>query len=278
MNNIIYNNFKKEFIENRHTNPIDLTLPHKYCVALFNSLYKPESEEGNTFYDLQNKGRYEVEDLFEIYEPGGKEITFRLCESENNNQISYTANNVYWEDTKIFDARYAIIYIKDTGMLISCHDLGQSVSTDDENLLINWGDASVLTFTIDPEKEEIIDNNLSTKSENALQNKTVTDAFKNLGVIFTDDLNDAMDDPYRKDIPSILPENYVKADTFEEGQEYYINIDLEYIYVPHPVAEEIGKYYTKHYTEKENFLNTISYITTLKKNDIDTAFNEVIGE
>lgn len=279
INNIIYNNFVRLFIKYRHTAPMDLTAEKTYKIALFTSVYTPDEEEYNTFYDLQLNG-YEVEDENESYEAGGSYIKFTSVDPTevDGNKVIYSAGNVTWTDTEIQDACYAIIYRESDGLLISCHDFGHSITTDHDDIVIDWENVPTIVFSAESEDEEKqIDSDLNLISDFALENRVITLTFKNLGVIFTDDLG--KDDPYPKEIPNILPIEYLKAETFVEGGEYYyLNNKGEYKRVQEPVEENLDDYYVKSVQKQEDILNSMSYVTMMPETMVDNIFDDVVGE
>lgn len=239
MLNIIYNKFAKLFIDRENDDPIDLTTPNTYKMALFNDSYEVDVDCIDSFYDLQLTNRFEVQDSNESYEEGGKYVTFTSMDRDNeaDTTLKYTIGLVRWKNTKISNAKYAIIYREDDGLLISCHDFNRVISTDDEDISLDWKDVPTLIITSQAEDDIYeVDQDLNLISLNGVANRTLSNVFKDLGVIFTDDLGDD-EDAYPKEIPSVLPED-----------------------------------------RTEDWLNSMSYMTTLKNEDVNNIFDEIMSE
>lgn len=288
MQNVIYNKFTELFIKGLNEiggyEPIDLDQTDTYKIAILNSLYEPKADDIYSFYDLKNSG-YEVTDLNESYEEGGSYITFtRLGKNkESDTTIKYSAGTTRWTNTKISSACSAIIYREDDGLLISCHMFDDVFSTDGDDILLDWKDIPTLIIKNMAEDDIVtVDHNISVVSDNPVASRTLANLFKDLGVVFTDDLGGSEEDyPYPKEVPNILPEDeYVKAPSpFDPEQTYYIeSSDGTYIRVEEPIEEDLEQYYIFYKSYSDDWANSLTYVTTLKSTNIDDIFSEVVEE
>jgi len=287
MLNIIYNKFTEQFIKGLNEidnyEPIDLELPNTYKIALLNTQYAPNASDLYSFYDLKNSG-CEVTDLNESYEEGGAYITFTKLgkKDETDTSLKYSAGTVKWTDTKMSNVYCAVIYREDDGLLISCHTFDKIYNTDGDDIKIDWRDIPTLVIKNMAEDEIYnIDYSLDITSNNAVANITITNMFKDLGVVFTDDIGgDESDYPYPKELPNILPEDeYEKASgDFDPEQTYYKQEGNYYVIVSEPKEEEFDQYYILYKSYSTDWANSLTYVTSLKDEDVRDIFNEILEE
>lgn len=285
MLNIVYNKFTEYFIKGYNNinnyEPINLEETDTYKIALLNSGYVPNSNDIWSFSDLQNTG-YEVTDSNDSYETGGDYITFTDLgkNNESDTTLKYSAGTVRWTDTCISDACSAIIYRESDGLLISCHTFDRAYNTDGDDIVIDWKDIPTLIIKNMSEDDiYTMDYSLNIISNNAVANRTITNIFKDLGVVFTDDLGDESS-PYPKEIPAILPEDeYEKATgEFDPEGTYYKLENNTYVLVSEPIEEEFDNYYVFLKSYSDDWANSLTYVTTLKNQDVDNIFNEILEE
>ena len=208
-NNFIYSNFIKAFLKNRATNPINLEEAKTYKMAIFNSKYTPDEDTEYTFYNLQDhEDEYEVVDLNDSYEAGGSYIKFTDMDKDQYGRRDesaiawrYNISDVSWKNVDIADATYAITYRESDGLLISCHEF-KSLNIKNGNFNITWISSPAITIASDTPKGSItVDSNFDLSSNNPLENKSITDMFKNLGVVFTNSEGEP------EDVPIVYPED-----------------------------------------------------------------------
>lgn len=287
MQNVIYNKFTELFIKGLNEiggyEPIDLEQTDTYKIALLNSLYSPKSEDIYSFYDLQSSG-YEVTDLYESYEEGGNYIVFTNLgkNNESDNSLRYSAGTTKWTNTKISNARSAVIYREEDGLLISCHLFEEVYNTDGNDISLDWKDIPTLVIKNIAEDDIYnVDYNISVVSDNPVAGRTLANLFKDLGVVFTDDLGGSEEDyPYPKEIPSVLPGDEYEQATgeFDPEQTYYRQDGDSYILVTEPIPEEFSEYFVISRSYSADWANSLTYVTTLKSTDIDNIFSEVVEE
>lgn len=198
MANIVYEKFLIEVV----SNGVDLTLENGYKVCLIkgtlseeiynlllsSSFDKSYNEVSSAGWECVNTQLGYLDDNVGYHE-GGKYINFI-----KQPQIGYT--EYYSSPIKFMRvtldednaARYALIYRESDGLLISIFDLKSSIIVDDDSLILNWSNVPVLRLgAVDPSILSI-DSRFSSTSENAVQNKVLTEAFKRYGIILENDI------------------------------------------------------------------------------------------
>ena len=296
MRNFIFDEFAKLFTIGEEIGPVELTAPNTFKIALLNDKFLEKYDKTciYRFNELQlatdEHEKFEVTDKNESYEPGGEYVLFHRMSTEKNasdpvgaeTSFMYTVNSVIWTDTRISGASCAVIYREKDGLLISCHDFNKTINTNGDDIKLDW--TNVPTIVIRNQSEEDlyeVNQELDIVSTDPVASRTLTYMFKDLGVIFTDDLGDTTD-VYPKVIPTILPEDeFVGAGPFDENTTYYIKeiIDDETVYVKveNPVEEDIDSYFIKQsYTD--DWLNSMTYMTSMKPDKVNEIFDEILSE
>ena len=147
----------------------------EFKAALFTKAYVPNQLGAETYNDLVSLG-FECKDPNaeayapenKAYQPGGKEVVFRLMSSDST-YTYLTCNNVSWSNATI-KPRYAVIYRVSDGLLISCYDLGKNQDVENTRMAINWSGNAVLTIQTSlyyeqPSVNEISDISITTFGE-----------------------------------------------------------------------------------------------------------------
>ena len=193
MANIIYNQFLKKLTGEG----IDLSNSNEYKICLLKENVQADvlksSYEGD--YTLISQSGWECRDSIPPtddlvgYHLGGKYIS--LVKNTQSAYTEYFSTDVVFRNVTLENdnaARYALIYRVSDGLLISLFDLGRSVEVNDDSLILNWRNVAVMRLgTVESGGEMYIDSRFSDISENALQNKVLTEAIKRYGVILDDD-------------------------------------------------------------------------------------------
>lgn len=188
MANIIYNSFLKDIA----TNGIDLTLKDTYKVCLlkesFSDIFNSEDVNSYDNYKTISLAGFECKDTgrYTGYTQGGDYIVLAKSDlSKNDNTSEYYFNDrLSWYNVTLIGnnaPRFILLYREKDGACIACFDLKVVTEINNDDLIIDWANAPVLSIeSSDP--QGLVDSSFSLTSKNSLQNQAVTQGLVNYGV------------------------------------------------------------------------------------------------
>lgn len=192
MADIIYN----QFLTKLAGEGVDLSRTNEYKICLLRSdvLNKVLEPEFGGDYTLITQSGWECRDLIPPtddligYHKGGKFIN--LVRRDQSSYTEYYSTDIIFRNVTLKGedaARYALLYRVFDGLLVSLFDLGRRIEVDDDSFILDWNNVAVVRIgSVDP-SSIYIDNKFSPNSENAVQNKVLTEALKRYGIILDGD-------------------------------------------------------------------------------------------
>jgi len=188
MKNVLFNQFIEKYVDEK----VDLLATETFKIALLNSDYEINKEEHLDFYGLLQNYNCEIYDENESYVSGGKYIRFTQMGDENSNdgKKQFTIpDKIIWTNMYVLDngPAKAIIYRESDGLLIAAYNFNEPLLPRNDDIILNWVGAAVITLSSEYIDGIVIDTQLDTESGRAVQNTTLTEVFRQMGTIFTND-------------------------------------------------------------------------------------------